>query len=82
MEGYCPDLVRNRFYIGEAGLATTMGNVQSLQSKVRLASVSRTGCLAKPDFKPAAARFMRWRKKHWKLKKPKRVRYWQSRKPV
>jgi DNA replication protein DnaC len=29
-----------------------------------------------------AARFLRWRKKNWKPRKPKRVRYWQSRKPV
>ena len=29
-----------------------------------------------------AARFKRWRKKVWKPKKPVRVRYWQSRKPV
>jgi hypothetical protein len=46
------------------------------------ASASRIISLAKPDFSHAAKRFLRWRKKNWKPKKPVRVRYWQSRKPV
>lgn len=38
--------------------------------------------LSKADYIKAAARFLRWRKKNWKPKKPIRVRYWQSRKPI
>jgi hypothetical protein len=54
---------------------------------MRLASVSRTVSLTKPDYSAAAKRFVRWRKKNWKrprkkAKRPKFVRYWQSRKPV
>jgi hypothetical protein len=48
------------------------------------ASVSRIVNLTKPDYSAAAKRFVRWRKKNWKPRKrrPKFVRYWQSRKPV
>jgi hypothetical protein len=64
-----------------------MGNVRGVPSKMRLASVSRTVSLTKPDYSAAAKRFVRWRKKNWKrprkkAKRPKFVRYWQSRKPV
>jgi len=40
--------------------------------------------LVKPDYSAAAKRFVRWRKKNRKVKpkKPIRVRYWRSRKPV
>jgi hypothetical protein len=59
------------------------GNGRPLQSKVRLASASRIVCLTKPDFKFAAQRLFRKRKKSGvKPRKPKRVRYWKSRKPV
>jgi hypothetical protein len=49
---------------------------------MRLASASRIGGLTKPDYSKIAGRFLRWRKKNWKPPKPKRVRYWKSRKPV
>lgn len=59
-----------------------MGNVLSFWRKVSLGSASRIVGLTKPNYSFAAKRFVRWRKKNWKPKKPKRSRYWQSRKPV
>ena len=54
-----------------------MGNVRTLPSRVRLASVSRIVNLTKSDFKRQARRFLRWRAR---LKKPKAkfVKYWRT----
>jgi hypothetical protein len=36
----------------------------SIRREARLASVSRIGDVTKPDFRTAAKRFIRWRKKY------------------
>jgi hypothetical protein len=51
-------------------------SVRRLQLKVRLASVSRTGGLTKPDFRIAVQRFLRWRRLHSKPKKRRVKRIW------
>jgi hypothetical protein len=61
-----------------------MGNVRREPLQAQPASVSRIVSLTRPDHSAAAKRFVRWRNKNrkFKLKKPMRVRYWQSRKPL
>jgi hypothetical protein len=47
---------------------STTANVRRLRSRVRTASVSRIEMLTKQNFKAAAKRFLRWRKKQTKRK--------------
>lgn len=46
-----------------SSLVITMENVRQLQSKIRLANVSRTNKLTSPNFRIQAGRFIRWRKR-------------------
>jgi ISXO2-like transposase domain len=48
---------------------STMGNAQPLPSRMQRASGLRIVSLTKRDFRPAALRFLRWRRKNWKTKR-------------
>jgi hypothetical protein len=54
------------------------GNVQTLPSKARRASVWRIVNLTKRDLSKLARRFLRWRAKQPKPK-PRFVKYWRTR---
>ena len=56
--------------------ASPMGNVRRSPYSTRPASVSRIGGLVSTEFKFAAARFLRWRRKNWNPPKRKIRRIW------